>query len=391
MLNCNMFKRWLKIDSQKSALILGPRRAGKTTFLKSRFPDYKYITLDDMDYYTWADSDPKGLIESLGKRAIIDEIQRKPNLTIAVKYAIDQYNALFFMTGSSSLGLLNQSAETLAGRVNLYSLPTACFGENNGLYNHSIYNYKLSALAIKSGQRLLEEAISFGQFPEILNQNNQTQKGELLNNYRDTYFLRDLMQLSNIGNLKALLIIFHHLVRSIGSHIEVSNFAREAGISFQTAKKYLDILNQSQLTFRLYGYQFGPAKRFIKASKTYFADNGIIKSMNINVSEGQLLENFVIAELEKRRKLGFIKATQFFFYKSIAGREIDLIYETGKELYAIEIKNTKNPTARDVKNLVDFSKSIKQKVNTFLFYKGETYREINNVRLIPVAALYMGI
>ena len=386
-----MFKRWLKIGSQKSALIFGPRRVGKTTFLKSQFPDYKYVTMDDMDYYTWAESDPKGLVESLGKKVIIDEIQRKPLLTIAVKHAIDQYKSLFLMTGSSSVGLLDRSAETLAGRVNLYSLPTACFGENEGMYNHNIFEYKLSPIAIKNAQRLLDTAIIYGQFPEVLSQKNDNQKADLLVNYRDTYFIRDLMQLSNIGNLEALLTIFHHLVRCIGSHTEVANFARESGLSFQTTKKYLDVLNQAQLTFRLYGYQFGPAKRFIKASKTYFADNGIMKSLNINIHEGQLLENFVIAELEKRRKLGFIKADRFYYYKSIAGREIDLIYESDNEITAIEIKNTKNPSERDVRNLVDFSKSVSKKVNTILFYKGETYNEINSVKVIPIAALYMGV
>ena len=114
------------------------------------------------------------------------------------------------------------------------------------------------------------------------------------------------MQLSNIENLDGLMAIFQHLARSLGSCLEVSNFAREAGISFPTTKKYLNALQQAQLTFRLYGYQYGPAKRHIKAAKTYFADNGIIQSLNAGSSEGQLIENFVIAELEKRRKLGMI-------------------------------------------------------------------------------------
>ncbi len=83
------------------------------------------------------------------------------------------------------------------------------------------------------------------------------------------------MQLSNIENLDGLLAVFHHIHRSIGSHLEISNFARESGLSHPTAKKYLNALLQSQLTFKLYGYQYGPAKRFVKAAKTYVADTGI--------------------------------------------------------------------------------------------------------------------
>ena len=124
-----MFERWLKIDTKKSGLIIGPRRSGKTTLLKMRFPEYNYITLDNLDYLNWAIRDAKGLVDHLGPKTIIDEIQRKPELTIAVKNAIDNQNAHILMTGSSSVGLLGAMTDTLAGRIQIYSLPTACWGE----------------------------------------------------------------------------------------------------------------------------------------------------------------------------------------------------------------------------------------------------------------------
>lgn len=135
---------------------------------------------------------------------------------------------------------------------------------------------------------------------------------------------------------------------------ECFNFAREAGVSHPTAKEYLNALAQSQLTFQLQGYHFGPAKRFLKATKTYFADNGVIHSLNVPVGEGPLLENFVIAELEKRRKLGYISADRFYYYKSAAGHEVDLIFETGDTLHAIEIKSTRKPGRKDITQLVNF-------------------------------------
>jgi predicted AAA+ superfamily ATPase len=116
-----MFDRWIRISTKKSGLIIGPRRSGKTTLLRMQFPNYQYITLDNLDFLSWADRDAKGLLDHLGPRAIIDEIQRKPALTIAVKYAIDNQNAHLLMTGSSSVGLLGTMTDTLAGRIQFWS------------------------------------------------------------------------------------------------------------------------------------------------------------------------------------------------------------------------------------------------------------------------------
>jgi hypothetical protein len=170
----------------------------------------------------------------------------------------------------------------------------------------------------------------------------------------------------------------------------VSNFAREAGVSHPTAKKYLNALNQAQLTFQLHGYQFGPAKKFVKATKTYFADNGIMQSLNIPVSPGPLLESFVIAEMEKRRKLGWIEADRLYYYKSAAGHEIDLVFETRDALYAVEIKCTQRPGSKDFTNLEHFEPKKKISVQRILFYLGEQYATKGNVQLIPVAALFRG-
>jgi predicted AAA+ superfamily ATPase len=294
------------------------------------------------------------------------------------------------MTGSSTLGLLDAAADTLAGRIEILSLPTACWGEDEGDAIHSILEGRPDLPYIREANRRLSAALTYGQFPEVLAQESEEKKHHVLINYRNTYFTRDLMQLSNIENLDGLLAIFQHLTRSLGSHLEVSNFAREAGISFPTTKKYLNALQQAQLTFKLYGYQYGPAKRHIKAAKTYFADNGIIHSLNAGVSDGQLIENFVISELEKRRKLGMIPADQFYYYKSVAGREIDLIFEVDNTVYAVEIKATKRPGPRDFQNLKQFEDRLKRPIKRILFYPGEEYSTVDGIRLIPIGALHRG-
>jgi predicted AAA+ superfamily ATPase len=181
-----MFKRWLAIPSQRSILIVGSRRSGKTTLLKHRYPEWPYATLDDLDFLDWAKRDPKGLISHLGKKAIIDEIQRLPMLTVAVKYAIDNEKARFLMTGSSTLGLLDTAADSLAGRIDIVSLPTACWGEELGPPTHSILDDQAPLLQIKEANRTLQRAMTYGQFPEVLNQEKDSDKHEVLINYRNT-------------------------------------------------------------------------------------------------------------------------------------------------------------------------------------------------------------
>ena len=385
-----MFKRWIEIPTQKSCLITGPRRCGKTTLLRSRYANLKYVTLDDLDLLDWAKRDPKDFITQLAGSAIIDEIQSLPILTVAVKYAIDNEKARYLMTGSSNLGLLDTAADTLAGRIEILSLPTMCWGEHLGPPSHSIFNDEATFAQLKAAQRSLDQALHYGLFPEVMAQPDHQDRQALLQNYKNTYFTRDLMQLSNIENLDGLLGIFHHLARSIGSHLEVSNFARESGLSHLTTKKYLNALDQAQLTFKLLGFQYGPAKRYIKAAKTYFADNGILSSLNVEVSRGQRIENFVIAELEKRRKLGYLPTDRLYYYKSAAGQEIDLIFEINDTLHICEIKATERPGPKDIRNLKKFDDRRNRPIKRYLFYLGDQYKTQNNITLIPIAALYQG-
>jgi predicted AAA+ superfamily ATPase len=150
-------------------------------------------------------------------------------------------------------------------------------------------------------------------------------------------------------------------------------------------------LTQSQLTFPLYGYQYGPAKRFIKAAKIYFGDTGIITAMNQQVSIGQQVENFVIAELEKRRKLGYIKADQLYYYRTSGGREIDCVFEAGGIVHAVEIKASETVDKRDISHLREFVNHAPQRTKGFLFYLGEEYLEMNGIQVIPIAGLFRGV
>jgi len=383
-----MFKRWLK-KPVKSALILGPRRTGKSTYLKENYKDFKYITLDDLDFLDLAQKDPKGLFVGQ-KKLIIDEIQRVPKLTVAAKYAIDEQAAMVLMSGSSRIGLLDASADSLAGRIDILEMPTACWGEKNGEPTHDIFSEQTDILQLKEAGRQLESFMRYGGFPEVVIQENEEEKLAVLENYKNTYFTRDLSLLSNIENITALRTLLNHYALSIGSTTQMINFQKEAGLTYITAKKYLNSIYQSGLGFTLVGYQYGPAKRYSKGAKSYYCDTGMIQALNVQCSRGQIIENFVISEIEKRRKLGFYKTDQFYFYKSSSGFEIDLIIEEGHCLKAIEIKSTTNPSSKDVRLLKEFVKQAPDSRKAYLFYMGLEYREIQGVVCLPVASLYRG-
>ena len=205
---------------------------------------------------------------SLGTNIIIDEIQRVPELTVAVKHAIDSNRSHVIMTGSSSIGLLDASADSLAGRVHLQHFPTACWGEHLGPATHQIFREQASLTDLLEATRDFENVLKFGGFPEVLSAKSNSTKQQILKNYRDTYFTRDLAQLSNVENIEGLLAILHHAARAICSHLEISSFAKASGLSHPTAKKYVNTLTQSGLAFKLYGYHHGPAKRYLKGIKT---------------------------------------------------------------------------------------------------------------------------
>ncbi len=383
-----MFNRWLE-KPKGSALVLGPRRAGKSTYLKKNFSNFKYITLDDIDFLDLAKRDPKGLFE--GRREIIiDEIQRVPQLTIAAKYAIDEQGATVLMSGSSRIGLLDASADSLAGRIEILELPTACWGEDAGEPTHSIFEEQAPPLQLKEAQRDLESFMRYGGFPEVVSEPDPEEKKSILTNYKNSYFTRDLSLLSHIKDVTGLRALLNHYALSIGSITQVENFRQESSLSHITAKKYLNSIYQSGLGFTLIGYQYGPAKRYVKGSKSYYCDTGMITALGVQAHRGQIVENFVISEIEKRRKLGFIKTDQLFFYKSNSGFEIDLVIEEEDQLKAIEVKSTSHPAAKDIRSLREFTEVDSKNRKGYLFYFGEEYRKIEHLLCIPIAALYRG-
>lgn len=383
-----MFERWAKFRPG-NVLLLGPRRCGKTTLLRQRFPAHSYVTLDDFDALIWARRDPKGFVGSLRPAAVIDEIQRLPELLVAVKYWSDRGELEALMTGSSSIGLLDAAAETLAGRVWIEHLPTVCWGEELGPPRQEFFESEADFAHLAEARRHFDRWLHDGGFPEVVTSSSPEERAEILRLYRDSYFLRDVAQMANIENVEALRAIFQHVARCLGSAVEVSNFAQEAGLSHPTAKRYLGTLLQTGLGFRLYGAQFSTVKRLIKASKLYFADSGIVTAFQAGIDDGARFESFVVSEIEKRRKLGFFDAGQLLHYRSKGGAEVDLIFEEPHSIRGVEIKFSERIQPKDIRNLkrlreIPWPKPLK----LYVVYRGMEYLDLEGVRVLPVYGLW---
>ncbi len=377
-----MFSRWLKLDTKKSLIFQGPRRAGKSTLLHLLFKDYKYVTLDDLDDLQFAKKDPKGFVEKLGNQFIIDEAQRAPELTIAVKKLIDEHKVHCILTGSTGINLADKIYDTLAGRVHYIKLPTCVFGENLGAPSGTIFtkmDLKLEAIAKRQFSQFLE----YGGFPEIVNAETNDERKALLKNYKNTYFTRDLAQLINLENIEGLKAIFGALVKGLSSRYEINSLSKESGLSIPTTKKYLNALVSSGLVFKLYGHHLGPAKRYLSKAKSYFLDQGILSSLSDEFSSGQQLENFVVSEIEKRRQLGQIDCDELYYYESKDGAEIDLIVEELKTITVIEIKSSKTITGRELLNIKKFTPNSHKKIRKIIFYLGNDLYKEGNILIIP--------
>ncbi len=383
-----MFNRWIDIHSKRSLLLLGPRRAGKSTLLKMLYPQYQYVTLDDLDDLEYSQKDPKGFIKKLGNHFIIDEAQRNTRLTLPLKKLMDDHlNVHFILTGSVGFNLKDAVSDTLAGRIEIKQMPPCCFGEERGDRQSTILREK-SIKEINEVAREVDSYLTYGGFPEVLNQKTSKAKEEILKNYKNTYFTRDLAAMTNLENIEGLKAMFQALMKGLGNRYEYSSLQKECGLSFVTTKKYLNTLTSSGLAFKLYGYHLGSAKRYISSSKTYFIDNGIITCLTDECSKGQMVENMIVSEIEKKRQIGEIKCDELYYYQTSGGREVDVIVEEPNQITAIEIKSLTPISGRDIRSLRELSLKSSKKIRKWIIYFGTELYQEDGIHFIPFYHFY---
>ena len=314
----------------KAVVLTGPRQSGKTTLARYVFADRPYVNLENPDERRFASEDPRGFLEKYRGGAIIDEIQRCPELFSYLQQVLDETRSKgrFILTGSNNFLLQESISQTLAGRVAYLNLLPFVISEFPGK---------------KAGR--LNRRILDGFYPPVYDQKIEFDKW--YPNYIRTYVERDVRLIRNISNLNVFEKFMRLCAGRSGQLLNVNSMAAETGIDNKTISSWISVLESSYIVFRLYPHHRNFNKRVIKMPKIYFYDTGLVCSLlginNENQLEyhplyGNIFETLVVSEFIKHfYNRG--STSGLYFWRDNTGHEIDLLIEKGEELFPVEIKS----------------------------------------------------
>ena len=354
----NLLKRVL--EGNKVGVILGARQVGKTTLVKhilkgrpTAFLNFD-VEVDKARFQAAAAMSPKEGIQSLGNPSVlvIDEVQRLPETSRIIKGWYDEgIPAKFLLLGSSSLDLLDQAAESLTGRNRKLVLPPLLFAETLGTQawvQEGVASDHLCRHFAPQLRAFLMQRLAFGSYPGIV---TCSEPVELLRELSSDYLWKDVLQAGLVKTpvlIKRLLLLLAH---QAGSEVSVNELATQLHMARPTVERYLDLLEQTFVIFRLPSYSTNPRKEISKSHKVFFWDTGIRNALlNAYSTEefrpdiGALWENWVIAEVAKRNAL-LGSPAQLYFWRNRAQSEVDLVVKEESRLRAFEIKWTRGRIA----------------------------------------------
>lgn len=340
-------------------LITGPRQVGKTTVLKQlAAADREYVTLDDLEDRALAKRDPALFLQMHSLPIFIDEVQYAPELFSYIKIAIDNGASpgSFWLTGSQAFKMMDLAQESLAGRVALLHMPALSQHEIYGSGNNVPFSVDLDALKQrkKTGQQALlpkmYERIWKGSMPGLVS-GKFTDRDVFYNSYLQTYIERDVSELiARVDKLQ-----FQDFIRAAacraGQMLNVHDIAMDIGVSDDTAKRWLQVLEKSDVIFYLRPYSNNLLKRTIKKPKLYFFDTGLAAYLTKYTTpeilangaiSGALLENYVVSEIRKTY-FNDAKDCLLWYYRDKSSNEIDMVIESDGLLHPLEIKRSVNP------------------------------------------------
>jgi len=340
--------------------VTGPRQSGKSTLLRTMFAKtHNYISFDLIKNREDAKTDPILFLKNAGEKVIFDEIQYVPELLSYIKLAIDKdrHNyGRYYVTGSQQFNLMKNLGDTLAGRIALFTLLPFSSGETAPVMPQSK----------KTDRDLFIKACLRGAFPEVL-LNNSIETETWYSSYTQTYLERDIRSLYNIGDLMAFNRFMTLCAARTGTIMNMSSMSKELGVSVNTVKNWLSVLEASNIIFVLPPYFSNIGKRLVKGFKIYFFDVGYacyltgIKNEDMlfkGPMAGQLFENFVIMEMFKKYFNSGVRPRAYFL-RTADNIEIDLLIESGQKLHLFEIKLSMTPTqkmAGEMEKMIDLLK-----------------------------------
>lgn len=345
---------YLKGKDRKIFFLWGPRRSGKTTLLKKlsnslSVPIFNFDLESDAEKF----APRREVLEKIVSEhniILIDEVQNYPESTLALKILHDEFKVKIIATGSSELKQKSgEDFDTLAGRfTENFCLP---FSITEIADNSSVLAYDKKIFE----QNLLQNLQIFGAYPEVYVTPGHQEKIALLQNIFDTYVLKDIIKIYDLKNQKLAKDILTKIALQIGSEVSVREIANSLQANVSTVANYIEIFIKNYILIPLPSFKTNVRRAVSENRKLFFYDYGIrnilvkdFRETNLRPDKGGVFENFIISELEKRRRN--LHANQsLYFYREYGGREVDLILEDYYKKYvSVEIKISGKNSKKDI-------------------------------------------
>lgn len=356
-------------------VITGPRQSGKSVLSRHAFPDKTYVTFDEIDILETARADPRGFLSRFPKGAVIDEAQKMPELFPYLKARVDRDNMMgeFVLTGSQQFSLMSRITESLSGRAGFIQL------------------LPFSIIELHAAKKLpvLDDLIFRGSYPPIYDRKISPQHWFV--GYVTTYIERDIRNILNVRELGTFQRFLRLCAARVGQLLNISSLANDCGISTQTAKSWISVLESSYIIFLLQPHFANFGKRLIKSPKIYFYDTGLAswllniqdpEHLGIHPSRGPLFENLIICEMLKQRYNHGL-SSNLYFWRDNLGDEIDVLVDGGKDQVPIEIKSGKTITDESFKTLSKWKKITGKEAASYLIYSGNEEYKRKTITIFP--------
>ena len=325
-------------QTSPSITLTGPRQSGKTTLARHVFPEHDYVSLEAPDIRAFAAEDPRGFLAQFPDGAIVDEVQRVPELPAYLQGIIDAdpRPGRWILTGSQNLALAESVNQSLAGRTAVH---------------HLLPLTRREVVRFAEHPRTLEEALLAGGYPRIFDQ--ALDPSEWLRSYVATYIERDVRTMSQVGDLATFQRFVELCAGRTGQLTNHSTLASDCGVSQPTARAWLGILEASFIAFRLPPFHRNLGKRLVKTPKLHFYDTGLAcwligirtpQQLRSHPLRGPIFETWVVSEIVKHR-LNRGETRGLSFYRNRDGAEVDLVIEHPSRLTLVEAKSSQTSSA----------------------------------------------
>lgn len=329
--------------------VTGPRQSGKTTLVRATFPRHAYISLEAPDDRAFAVEDPRGFLSQFRGPAILDEIQRAPDLFSYLQPLVDEdpRPGRFVLTGSQNFLLLQSISQTLAGRTAVLHLLPFSLAELAGRPPPSLDG--IGSRLPRAGRRPpsgLHETLFAGFYPRI--HDRGLDPSDWLAEYVQTYLERDVRNVLSVGDLETFSRFIRLAAARSGQLLNLSNLAVDCGVTHTTARRWISVLEASFVVLLLRPHHRNFGKRLVKAPKLYLLDTGLLcyllrihspDELRQHATRGAIFKTFVVSEIHKN----FVhrgEPSDLYFWRDSTGHEVDVVCDLGARLLPIEAKSS---------------------------------------------------